>query len=131
MTVSAASAVARETLVMLVSPLDRHHDAHMLSRAGYRVITTSRMQSTASQVLRATPAAIAIELVSAFAADTFDFAAALAEASRARSIPVVIYGSHVDEAGLAAMRSIGAIWVAVSATDRSKLAVAICDALPA
>jgi hypothetical protein len=124
-----AAVPPRDTLVMLVSPIDGNADAGRLRQAGFRVIVTSQVQSTAGQVIDAAPAAVALELVPAFARETLAFTARISPASRRRGIVLLLYGPHATDADQRTIRELGARWVSLDATGRGALAVAICNAL--
>jgi len=116
-------------LLLLVSPSDRHRDAALLARAGFRVIATSRMESSAAQVLNALPTAIAVELIGAFADETFAFVAQLMTGSRQRRVPVVLYGDGATPAQRATMQKLGVGWVQLGDDNRSELAVTVCNGI--
>jgi len=120
---------AEPALVLLVSPADRHRDAERLAQAGIRVITTSRVVETTSQMLRAAPAVIVIELLPAFARETVAFVAELANAARPHGHALLVYGARAGDADVTAMRSSGAQWVEVTGTDRTALVNAVVQAL--
>jgi methylmalonyl-CoA mutase cobalamin-binding subunit len=118
-----------ETLLMLVSPMDRHGDAARLRGAGFRVIVTSQVQSTARQVADAAPAAVVVEFVPAFASETFAFMSHLARASRRKPMVLFAYGSDASDTDRARLSEFGARWVPLGTSERGVLGVAVCNAL--
>ncbi len=117
-----------DTLVMVISPADRHDDAGCLRSSGFWVIVSSQVQSTVRQVIDAGPAAVVVELVPELAAETLQFIGQVVSASR-RGIAVVVYGADASLANQAAINRLGAHWIGLGSSERGALAVRVCDLL--
>jgi hypothetical protein len=116
-------------LVLLITPTDRQQDAQRLTAAGFRVIVTSRAQSTVRQIIDADSAVIAIEFVPSFSDETLAFIDHVARSGRDPRTPLVIYGSNTTVATRRRMDAAGAIWVEVRQECPSDLVEGIRGAL--
>ena len=100
-------------LVLLITPTDRQQDAPRLTDAGFRVIVTSRGQSTVRQIIDAGPVVIAIELVPALSDETMAFVDHVARSGGDHRTPLVIYGPSVSVETRRHIAQAGAKWVEV------------------
>ena len=113
-------------LVLLIQPVNATHDhTALLARSGFDVQTSPDDCISEPDVLSIGPDVIAVELEAARSADTLDLARRLRADERTRSIPVIVYATHVQPEHIQHAAQAGIMWLQIGEADGLKLVAAV------
>lgn len=111
-------------VVMIKSKDDHDEHADALSRSGFQVMSVPARDARVGSILDQEPSVIAIELRSTDTTNVFDLVRRFRESPKARLIPVIVYGHHLQADDIETAARAGAMWLQLEAADGARLTAA-------